>query len=49
MAKSQRQKFWQSEIQKAQKKVQKWHASGERVVKIYRRDPEKRGSQFNIL
>ncbi len=49
MAKSQRQKFWQSQIQKAQKRAEKWHTSGEKVVKIYRRDPEREGSQFNIL
>lgn len=49
MAKSQEQKFWQSQIQKAQKKAQDWHTDGEKVVKIYRRDPKKKGSQFNIL
>lgn len=49
MSKTQRQKFWQSQIQKAQKRVENWHTKGEKVIKIYRRDPDRVGSQFNIL
>lgn len=46
---TERQKFWSSQIGSSKKRIKSWRDAGKKTVKVYRDDQKRDGSQFNVL